>query len=122
MLELEAMRLVYLVAQFFQLKEPYQLFYLACIGFGFLFLRKGQVKRDSDIEGIKERLSALEATTISTVESLKQHNNRADIQKSIISEQESRHTNYRKDLSDINTRIDKINQSINEIRRDMIGA
>jgi len=101
-----------MIAQFFQLEQPYQLFYAFLIGGGFFWLRKGQIKRDLDIENIKADIASLKATVDGLEKSIDQHNNRADMQKNIINEQETRHTNYRKDLSDINSRIDGIFQYI----------
>lgn len=116
MFELEFLRAFSLVASFLQLDNPASLFYLGLVLFGFFSLSRWCLLLTRNLTAESKKNIRIEADLVQIMAILDQQDLRGDMQKSIISEQEKRHTLYRKDLSDINSRIDSLLNKIDKIR------
>ena len=115
MFELSVVTLFIRLAEFLQLKEPSTLFYLFIIMSLFFLGRQKLISLDKRCSTLEKDVIRLNGETVKNAAVIASQEHREDMQKALMSEQEKRHTQYRKDMSGINTRIDYTNSRIDKV-------
>ena len=108
MLELSLVTLFIRLAEFLQLKEPATLFYLFIIMSLFFIGYKNQKALSKRCTSLEKESIRLNGEIVKNAAIIASQEHRENMQKALMTEQERRHTQYRKDMSDINSRIDRI--------------
>jgi hypothetical protein len=106
--EVSALTLFLRLAEFLQLKEPATLFYLFLIMASFYMTRKSLLSHAKKLTWLEKEVIRLNGEIVKNQAVIRSQEHRENMQKALMTEQEKRHTQYRKDMSDINSRIDGI--------------
>ena len=96
------------LADFLQLKEPATLFYLFIIMSLFYLGRNKLNTLNTRLTELEKEVIRLNGEIIKNAAVIASQEHRENMQKALMTEQEKRHTQNRKDMSDINSRIDRI--------------
>jgi hypothetical protein len=99
------------IADFLQLKEPSTLFYLFILMSVLYMGRNKLVCLDVRASALEKEVIRLNGVVVKNEAVIASQDHREDMQKKILAQTEARHTQYRKDMSEINSRIDRISDA-----------